>query len=166
MEAKRRLALALVIMLAGVLLVPFVALPKESFRWQLFAGAYGAGPALGTNHSTGAPGSHFLISGFGFAPGARLILKANGVVIGTVIVETDGAFRVTLSTGEGQGVGRYVITVEEDKDADLAQALPSVSIRVLPDVAVRAKVEGVAALALPNEPAALSPRTWLPVVAR
>lgn len=165
MGASKRLALALVVILSGFLLVPFVALPKESFRWQLFAGAYGSGPALGTNHSTGGPGSYFLISGFGFKPGATLALKANGVLIGTVDADASGAFRITLSTA-GAGVGGYVITAEEDKDADLAQAGPFVGFRVLADAPVRARVDGVGQLALPNVPTAILPQLWLPLVTR
>lgn len=42
MHALRRLAIALVIVLAGLALVPFVALPSGKFSWQQFSGAYQA----------------------------------------------------------------------------------------------------------------------------
>ncbi len=166
MQSRKRFALALVIMLSGFLLVPFVALPKESFRWQQFAGAYGAEEAIGSNHADGGPGSYFLISGFGFTPGATLSLKVNGKVIGTVVVDAKGEFRVQLSTA-GVGEGRYVIAVDDGSAAALAAVLASTSFDVIEGAALRGPTEGVATLTVPNLPAGLGDvKSWLPLVAK
>lgn len=167
MATKKRLVLALVIVLSGFLLVPFVALPRESFRWQLFAGAYGSGPALGTNYGSGGLGSTFLLSGFGFKAGATLTLKANGVVIGTVTVDERGEFRVSLST-TGAGLGSYTIEVDEGAQAQLAAAIASTTFTLVSGAPVRAPVAGVpTTLAIPNVPAAADgQQVWLPLVAK
>jgi hypothetical protein len=166
MGSKKRLALALVIILSGLLLVPFVALPKESFRWQLFAGAYGAAPIIDSNYGTGAPGSAFLIAGFGFTPKTTLTLKSNGVTIGTVVTDANGGFRITVVT-PGNGLGRYVVTAEETgKAASLAAVSPALVLQLVAEAPVRAAEAGVTQLQLPNNPANLSPERWLPFVAR
>lgn len=173
MQSKYRFGLALVIMLCGLLLVPFVALPKESFRWQAFVGAYGGEPAVGVNFEDGAPGSYFLISGFGFKPGALLTLRANGHVFGTAEVDENGEFRRLLSTS-GAGVGRYVISVEvQDTGGEAAGQVgivASTSFVLSTGAPLRARpagTEGETAAVVPNQPAAASePRHWMPVVAK
>lgn len=173
MQSKYRFGLALVIMLCGLLLVPFVALPKESFRWQAFAGAYGGEFAVGVNFEDGAPGSYFLISGFGFQPGANLTLRANGHVFGTAVADGNGEFRFLVST-RNAGLGRYVISVEvqgeEAQAAGQTGIVASTSFVLSADAPLRARpagTEGLNAAVVPNQPAAASePRHWLPFVAK
>lgn len=162
MESRKRFVFTLVIVLSGFLLVPFVALPKEGFRWQLFTGAYNSQPGVGLNHPRGDRGSYFLLSGFGFTPGATLTLKANGVAFGTVIADENGAFKVSLSTA-GSGPGRYEVEVDDGAAGALSAVVASTSFDVATGAPVWPAVEGVPILAVPNVPAAL---TWLPLVAR
>jgi hypothetical protein len=160
-------------MLCGLLLVPFVALPKESFRWQQFAGAYGSEPAVGVNFEDGGPGSFFLISGFGFKPGAQLTLRANGHIFGTAEADTNGEFRFLVSTLNA-GLGRYVISVDVSDVETAADGLTgivvSTSFVLSASAPVRARpagTEGLTAAVVPNVPAAASePRHWLPFVAK
>lgn len=166
MQSKKRFALALVIMLSGLLLVPFVALPKESFRWQLFAGAYGSDKAMGSNYEDGGPGSYFLISGFGFTPGATAQIKANGNFFGTVKVNSKGEFTVLINSA-GASPGRYVISADEGSAGGLAVTSASTSFDVISGAPVRAPVEADITLTLPNVPAGLGDvKLWMPLVWR
>jgi hypothetical protein len=173
MQSKYRFGFALVTMLCGLLLVPFVALPKESFRWQAFVGAYGSEVGVGVNFEDGAPGSYFLISGFGFEPGANLTLRANGYVFGTAEADANGEFRLLISTRIA-GVGRYVISVEvnaeEGAPSGQTGVVASTSFVLAADAPLRARPAGTESLTpavLPNRPAgAGEPQLWLPLVER
>ncbi|GAB4426416.1 MAG: hypothetical protein OHK0015_07310 [Chloroflexi bacterium OHK40] len=109
MQTWKRLIVALTIVLSGLLLVPFVALPHETFSWRLFAGAYGSAPVLTVNYPDGAPGSFFTITGYNFPAGQPGTIAANGVTLGSVNVGDTGSFVVIISTGDAD-VGVYRIT--------------------------------------------------------
>jgi hypothetical protein len=112
----KRLLLALTIALGGLALVPYVALPSEQLSWRLFAGAYGAGPALGVNYTSGAPGSFFSLIGFSFAADTDVTLLVNGVSLGTLKTGDTGAFTVDLATA-GAEEGYYHIVARVGQSA-------------------------------------------------
>ncbi|NTU82351.1 MAG: hypothetical protein HGA45_23745 [Chloroflexales bacterium] len=164
MHAWNRFSIALSAMLAGLLLVPFVALPREGFRWQLFVGAYGATPTLAVNYDVGRPGSDFLISGFGFSAGAALTLRANSVAFGTVTADGDGRFEVWVNSNNA-GVGQYVITAEDPSTGDPPAVVASTTFYLLDGAPLRQRPAGTSALALPNVPGGLGDlRSFLPMV--
>lgn len=109
MSTWKRLLLALGVALSGLLLVPYVALPNESFSWRLFVGAYGAVPAMGVNYTSGAPGSYFTVSGYNFPPNQPVTIAANERVLGSTTAAADGSFSVIIDT-TGADVGTYLVT--------------------------------------------------------
>lgn len=109
MQLAKRLSLALATMLAGLVLVPYVALPNETFSWQLFAGNYGSERALGINYTTGAPGSFFTVTGYNFAAGRPVTIAANGRNLATVRADETGSFSFVLAT-DAADEGSYLIS--------------------------------------------------------
>lgn len=109
MKSVKRLSLALSILFAGLALVPYVALPNESFSWRLFAGLYGATPALGINYTTGAPGSFFTVTGYNFPVGQTVTIAANGRNLGTVQANDTGTFSFVLAS-DNADTGTYRIS--------------------------------------------------------
>jgi hypothetical protein len=109
MSTWKRLLLALGVALSGLLLVPYVALPNESFSWRLFVGAYGSVPAMGVNYTVGAPGSFFTVSGYNFPADQPVTIAANDRVLGSVTAAADGSFSVVIATA-GAPAGMYLIT--------------------------------------------------------
>jgi hypothetical protein len=109
MQPTKRLLLALAVLFAGLALVPYVALPNEAFSWRLFANIYGAEPALGSNYTTGAPGSSFTITGYNFLPGQTATIAANGRNLTTIQADESGSFSFVLATDDADA-GRYRIS--------------------------------------------------------
>lgn len=166
MQSWKRSALAIAVILSGCLLIPFVALPRESFRWQMFADAYGNVPVMSAEPAVGGPGTDFLISGFGFPAGASLLLRANGVAFRAVTTDEEGRFSVWVGT-EGAGEGLYQISADDPYTIKLAEVLASTSIRIDADAPVSERPVGTPGLTLPNLPAGLGNiKVYLPFVFR
>lgn len=108
MNPWKRMSIALAILLAGFALVPFVALPHESFSWRLFAGAYGSAPALAVSYDLGAPGSVFTVTGYNFPAGRTVTISVNGRALGTVQASETGTFSLALTTDEADA-GVYLV---------------------------------------------------------
>lgn len=111
----KRLSVALVVVLSGLLLAPYVALPNESFSWRMFAGAYGVEPVVSVDFTTGAPGSYFTITGFNFPAGKIVKVKVNGRELASLTTSDTGSFTVVFNSATS-GIGTYDVEVEvEDR---------------------------------------------------
>ena len=66
-------------------------------------------PRLTLNYNTGAPGSHFAVSGANFPPNNSASITVNGHYLGTAPVDTWGAFQFSLDT-TGAENGHYYVT--------------------------------------------------------
>lgn len=87
MRKLSRIVLAISIFLIGAALIPFVGLPQQGFRWQLFADVYNP-MTLEINYGEGSPGSFFSVNGSNFPPDDTVAIYVNGELLGTV--NTDG----------------------------------------------------------------------------
>lgn len=117
----KRLAIAIGLVLIGMSLVPYIALPSEQFGWQRFAGIYGGDPEIAVNFSNGAPGSSFTITGANFPANTAVTVDVNGTPLGTLTTDEVGAFMLRITTTTDTDWGVYVVTVTE-APAQVAQA--------------------------------------------
>ncbi len=108
MHRFARTLIALSILMAGLALVPFVSLPTQAFGWQLYANAYQ--PVLSLNHTTGAPGSFFRVTGSGFQADTTATVLVSGVMIGTTATDSSGEVDFLVSTAQAD-LGYYWVTV-------------------------------------------------------
>ena len=112
MQRTARIMIALVILLSGLAIIPFVSLPTQAFRWQLYANAYQ--PTLAINHASGGRGSYFRITGSGFP--ANTTVLVNGVSVG--VTDDLGEVDVSLSTGQAD-LGWYIVVVMANPSAEI-----------------------------------------------
>lgn len=104
-----RILIALLVLLSGLALIPFVGLPEEPFNWQQFAGVY-TEPGLAIDHTEGAPGSFFTVTGFNYPPEEDFDVLVNGVKIGEVTSGPAGGFTFQIDT-TGADPGTYDVKV-------------------------------------------------------
>lgn len=123
----KRLIIALSIVLVGMALVPYIALPSERFSWQLFAGVYGDGPSLAISYDDGAPGSSFTVTGVNYPADATVVVKVNGQTLGSTVTDDIGGFRIRIDTTPQTDLGLYEVEVEVELDDDSRLAAVSVS---------------------------------------
>lgn len=109
-----RSAIALVILLAGVAMAPFVDLPKIRLGWQRFAGVYEAN--LDSNYSNGQPGSYFLFNGSNYPPNQTADILVNGELVGQVMTNGSGQVSFIISTVHSP-VGVYTVTASVNANA-------------------------------------------------
>ena len=107
MNRYSRILIALVVLLGGLALVPFVSLPTQAFGWQRFAGAYQ--PVLNINYATGQPGSFFALSGSGFQPNSAATISVNDYVLGSVNTDASGQVVFRLNTSQADPGGYTVM---------------------------------------------------------
>lgn len=129
----RRLLTALFILMAGVVLIPFISLPAQAFSWQLFAEAYETEPTLTINNDVGKPGSFFEVKGKNFPANATAVITINGTSIGTVTTNADGEFEFELNT-TGAEDGFYFVTATVNRSATVKFTLDSGSPNTWPSV--------------------------------
>jgi hypothetical protein len=103
------------VFLTGLVLIPFVGVHGQVFRWQNYVGVY-EDTALVLNHVLGAPGSYFHVSGSGFSPNAAASVSVNGVPLGNVATDAAGELAFNLNTNSAN-LGRYEIVVEQGGDS-------------------------------------------------
>ena len=73
---------------------------------------------LQVDHTTGAPGSHFVFTGQNFTPGADATVSVNGTdLAGTVPVDGTGTVVFALLTADTMSPGRYFVTVRTNPSA-------------------------------------------------
>ena len=106
-----RVIITMTIFLSGVALMPFMALPTETFQWQRYAGVY-EGPEIFVNYSDGHPGSFFHFQGTGFTPNSSVDVTSNAVPLGTIIVDGVGNLEFQIDSAQAE-VGSYYITVSD-----------------------------------------------------
>lgn len=109
MNAWKRLLIAATVVLSGMALVPFVALPSETFSWTLFTNAYGSTPVLTTNYATGGPGSFFRVTGYNFPAGGSVTVEVNDRPLGIVSADQNGNIAFILETGSAS-LGSYLVS--------------------------------------------------------
>jgi hypothetical protein len=103
-EAVNRLIITAVILLGGVLLLPYVGSARAAINWEVFGGAYT--PDLSVSSNIGAPGSQFAFTGSGYQPNRLAAVFVNGQVVGGVITD-------------GNGAATFIIDVTAVPDGDL-----------------------------------------------
>ncbi|NTW01223.1 MAG: hypothetical protein HGA19_07905 [Oscillochloris sp.] len=108
----KRLIIAMGIVLAGMALIPYIALPSERFGWQLFTGAYSDGPGLSISYDTGAPGSSFVVTGFNYPANQSLLISVNEIPLGTITTDEIGGFSIVITSVADNGEGYYIIKIE------------------------------------------------------
>jgi hypothetical protein len=111
---------ALVILLSGVAMIPFINLPSEKIGWDLFAGVYT--PELTAIETSGAPGSVFAFTGSNYPPNTTAQLFIDGVQSGEVQIDENGGSTFLLNT-VWAAAGQYNITLEVDINASATQAI-------------------------------------------
>jgi hypothetical protein len=124
LENVVRIVVALVILLAGVALFPFINQPVEAIGWELFAGVYS--PVLAVNATSGAPGSVFAFSGSGYPPNSPATVYVNGRAVGAVMTNGSGGAAFLLNTA-GAAPGQYNVTLEVDINASATQSIQLVA---------------------------------------
>lgn len=119
-EQATRIALILVIFLAGAAMIPFVDLPVGAINWTSLAGVYA--PELKVNESTGAPGSVFAFEGSDYPPVAMAKVYVNGLLVGLVTTDDSGSATFMLDTAEALE-GIHSVTVEVDINASATTSI-------------------------------------------
>jgi hypothetical protein len=105
------------VLLAGLVLIPFVGVQGQVFRWQNYSGLYETptpgpnGAALLIDHVTGQPGSFFLVSGYGYPANTTVRVFVNSVDLGSVDTDSNGEFEIIFETNQAD-LGRYEVLVE------------------------------------------------------
>ena len=117
MENIFRLAIVLVILLAGVALLPYIDLPAEALTWQLYSGVYEA--TLDVNYTEGSPGSYFLFTGTNYPANSTAVITVNGEEVGTAETDGNGDLSFIIATA-GSDPGSYTVTAAVDVNASAA----------------------------------------------
>jgi surface protein len=121
-------------------------------------------PQLDINYPTGAPGSFFKITGTDYPVNVETDISVNGVDVGTVEIDANGSFSVTLQTSTASEEGTYKVEVTLE-----GQPNPSGDVQYELDVSApeREKEGGLPVLPVPEEiaPAPLK-FIYLPLVIR
>jgi hypothetical protein len=118
-ETAVRAALALVILVSGLAMIPFVDLPK-AIGWELLAGVYQ--PELAVNATNGAPGSVFAFTGTNYPPNSPATVYVDGQWRGEVTTDGSGQATFLLDT-TGSQPGPYNVTLEVDVNASATQSI-------------------------------------------
>lgn len=119
-EQAIRLTLAVVILLSGVAMIPFVDLPAGAIGWEMLAGIYA--PDLSVNETSGAPGSTFAFTGTGYPSNSTATVYVNGETLGSTMTDALGKVTFTLNT-TGASTGQYNVTLEVDINASATQSI-------------------------------------------
>jgi peptide/nickel transport system substrate-binding protein len=104
----------------GLALLRYAAFPDTAGRWDAFTAPHQ--PQIEINHTSGAPGSYFNVTGMGFPAGSVASITANGLALGRVTTDGNGALAFTLVT-EGAGEAVYHLVVRANPVAGLALTL-------------------------------------------
>ena len=116
-EKLIRIAIVLVVLLAGLALLPYIDLPAEALTWQLYAGVYEA--TLEVNHTNGSPGSYFLFTGTNYPPDSLAIITVNGNEVGSVGTDINGDLSFIIATANSIP-GSYTVSATVDVNASAA----------------------------------------------
>ena len=119
-EKVTRLALTLLILLAGLAMIPFIDIPVEAITWELLAGVYE--PKLNVHENKGAPGSVFAFTGSDYPPLSNAAIYVNGRQVGSTLTNAGGTATFTLNTA-GAAVGQYNVTMEINVNASATESI-------------------------------------------
>jgi hypothetical protein len=130
-ELLSRVALTLLILLAGLAMIPYVDLPNTAVGWETLTGVYT--PELNVNETSGGPGSVFAFTGTNYPPNSVSTIYVAGQPIGTVTTDGSGTATFVINT-LGLSPGQYNVTMEVDINASATQSIELVDgeERVLP----------------------------------
>ena len=117
MEKLARGFIALLILLSGLALLPYVDLPAEALSWQLFAGVYDA--TLTVNYPTGQPGSYFTFDGANFPENSTANITVNGDFLGSVNTDANGSLTFIINS-TNSAIGTYSVSAEVNANASAA----------------------------------------------
>ncbi len=95
-------------------LARFDAYPDAAGRWDAFAAP--AQPELLINHTSGAPGSYFNVTGTGFPPNGQATIVVNNHILDQLQVDSSGGISFTLSS-ERSAPGQYHLRVSVNPSA-------------------------------------------------
>ncbi len=87
----------------------FEAYPDESGRWDEYSQISAHNLAL--DYSEGAPGSTFTIIGSGYPANSLATVYINYIGVGTLMTDSDGKFKLTITMSIATQAGDYLITV-------------------------------------------------------
>lgn len=91
---------------------------------DIFVSDYFGAPTLEINHTTGAPGSTFIVTGERWNANQAVAVSINGVALGNVTTDSEGDIEFQLLTTAGTQQGVYGVTaVQADFSADVAFTL-------------------------------------------
>jgi hypothetical protein len=155
---RHRLFVVLVVILAGVSLIPFIGMASERFGWQRFAGLYEPDPNLVINYRTGRPGSYFTVTGSNFPPNVVAIVTINGHTLGELSTDGAGEFAFLLRTIEDTDPGAYFARAMVNPSA-------GVSFRLDPDEPLRLQ-EGTGTVFDVPDGIAFTRFVYLPIILR
>ena len=110
-----RTVFVLVILLAGIAMVPYIDRPVEALEWRSLAGVYA--PELIVHEAEGAPGSAFAFTGSGYPANSVGRLFANGRYLGRVRVDGSGSAQFIIQSPAGMHSGQFDITMEVGANA-------------------------------------------------
>jgi hypothetical protein len=116
-EKVIRIAIVMVILLAGLALLPYIDVPVEALTWQLYSGVYEA--TLDVNNTTGSPGSYFLFTGTNYPPNSPATISVNGDEIAEVETDSNGDLSFIIATANSDP-GSYTVTAAVDVNASAA----------------------------------------------
>ncbi|VAW30902.1 hypothetical protein MNBD_CHLOROFLEXI01-1820 [hydrothermal vent metagenome] len=119
-RAVVRTVFALVILLAGIAMVPYIDRPVAALEWRMMAGVYA--PELIVHEAEGAPGSAFAFTGSGFPANNIATVFANGRFLGRVRTDGDGSAQFIVQSPAGEVSGQFDITMEVDMNASATQS--------------------------------------------
>lgn len=123
-ESLSRVMLTILILSAGLVMVPFIDMPLTAIGWELFAGVYT--PVLDVNETAGAPGSVFYFTGSNYPPNSPATIYVNGSPVGMVTTDGSGAASFFVNT-LGAAAGSYNVTMEANINASATQSIELVS---------------------------------------
>lgn len=102
-------SLAALVLLSGLVILPFTNLSANQIDWRAFAGVYQ--PVLSVNYEDGAPGSIFLFSASGYPPNSLATVYINGEVNSQIMMGADGSADFVIRTSILQPPGEYLVVV-------------------------------------------------------
>lgn len=123
-ESIHRILLSLLVLSAGLALIPFIGMPATAIGWELFAGVYT--PVLDVNATTGAPGSVFYFTGSNYPPNSSATIYIDGRPAGMVTTDGSGAASFFVNT-LGAVPGSYNVTLEANINASATQSIELVN---------------------------------------
>lgn len=114
-----RMALALLVILSGLALLPFSGLSAEKLGWEQYAGIYQ--PILTVEVDRGFPGSAFVFHGSGYPPNALATVYIDGNARGTLFTNGDGTATFLIQSQPTDMRRRYYITLATDANTSATQ---------------------------------------------